>query len=162
MTNCPKRKNGFGLVEIIVGSALISATLFALLGVAANATRLSRETARVTQASFLAEEGVEAAKTIRDQGWSSNIAPLATGVTHYLEFATTTWRATTTPEVINDIFYRSFTLAAVNRNASDDIAVSGTNDPDTLKVTVTVWWIGGRRATTTEEVTTYITNFFND
>ena len=31
MTNCPKRKNGFGLVEIIVGSALISATLFALL-----------------------------------------------------------------------------------------------------------------------------------
>lgn len=162
MTDRFKRENGFGLVEIIVGSALISATLFALLGVAANAVRLSRETARLTQASFLVEEGIEAVKTIRDRGWTQNIMPLTTGSTYYISFATTTWQTTTTPEIVNDIFHRSFTLDAVDRSSSDDIASSGTNDPNTRKVSVTVWWIGGRQTTTTEEAATYITNFFND
>lgn len=153
---------GYGLIEIIVGAALMSVVLFALLGVTHNAVRLSRESLREVQASLLLEEGAEAVRLLRDRSWINEIASLAPGTEYFLEFDSATWQSTTTEEIIDGLFQRSFNVENVNRDINDDIVSSGTFDPDTRKVNLLVSWPNLRGTTTRQEVSTYLTNFFSE
>lgn len=155
-------KRGFGIAEVIVAAALISASIYGLLSVSQNFLRLSRETSHSVKASYLLEEGVEAIRSIRDRGWTANITPLLTDTTYYLHWDGEIWEATTTPELIDDFFTRVFVVDNVYRDANDDIAETGTLDPDTKKFTVSVSWPTQSGATTARSVSTYYTNFFND
>ena len=157
-------QGGFGLVEVLVGSSIIAAVLISLLGVAGNFIRVSHATVRTTQGVYLLEEGVEASRLIRDGGWTANIVPLSVGATYRFAWdtSTDTWVPTTTIHYIDGMFDRTFTLSDVYRNADDDIAGSGTLDPNTRLVTVTVSWRGPSEATTSKSISTYITNFFLD
>lgn len=115
--------------------------------------------ARASQALALAQEGLEATRSVRDQSWADNIAPLSNGTTYY---ATTTggeWQLTTTnPGVIDGIFTRTIVLAAVGRDASDNITGSGTTDPNTRRASSTVTWTERNKGrTVTLEM--YLTNF---
>ena len=63
---------------------------------------------------------------------------------------------------VDNIFERIFTIENVGRDANDDIIGSGgINDPDTKKIVVSVSW-RGRNGTTTESMSTYITNLFSN
>lgn len=110
------------------------------------------------QTAYLLEEGVEATRLLRDKGWSTNIAPLSTTTTYYFAFTGGTWATTTTPQYVDGRFLRSMAIRDVQRNAStDDITSSGTYDPYTKLVTVTVSY-RGREATTTRTLSTYISD----
>ncbi|MEK7647294.1 MAG: hypothetical protein AAB378_02900 [Patescibacteria group bacterium] len=152
---------GFGLAEIVVGAAIISVSLFGLVAASQLALRVADENTKRVQASFLLEEGVEAVRVLRDGGWNVYMAPLSVGSAHYLEFSGSFWRATTTNIFVDGKFERSFTVNNVYRNVNDDIAGAGTLDPDTKKVTVTVAW-RARTGTTTESISTYFTDLFNN
>lgn len=154
---------GFMLVEIIIASAMITMVLLSVELYYKKVLDVSEDTTRHIQSGFLLEEGIEAIKQMRDQSWSGKIATLGTTTTYQLSWSGTVWRATTTSQRIENIFIRTFTIADVRRDASDNIAPSGTYDPGTKKVSMSVAWRRkGGNATTTESAETYIANLFTN
>ena len=126
------------------------------------ALEVSQETTHHIQAGFLLEEGIEAVKSLRDDGWTSNIIPLNAGTAYYLTWNGSKWAATTTSAQIENTFWRTATFSTVSRDGNDDIVASGgVNDPGTRKVRIDVTW-DKKTASTTESIETYITNLFNN
>ena len=156
------RQRGIGLVEVLVGVSIISASLVGLIGAFNLYVRAGLSNTEKLQALFLAEEGLEAVRFLRDSSFGGNIVPLSTATDQYLYFEMGTWSlspvATTT-----DIFTRTIVLDDVYRRTSDNdiVSVSSSDpkvlDPDARKVTVIVSW--GRGTTT---IITYITDLFDN
>jgi Tfp pilus assembly protein PilV len=150
--------NGFSVVEIVVAVALLllivsslyTANIFYLKTILSNVNKV--------KASFLAEEGVEAVKLIRDQSWA-NISGLTVGNSYYLYWNGSMWQATTTNTYVQEVFERKFVISNVNRDSNSDIVTSGGSvDAGTKKVAVSVSWLAGT-STSTKSISTYITNF---
>lgn len=154
-----KEQNGFGIAEIVAAVAIIALSIFGLLSVAGVSLKTLRNNTANIQAAFLLEEGMEAAKTLRDSGWDGNVAPLSAGINYYFEFNGVTWKATTTNTFIDGTFERKFAVDNVNRDGNDDIAPVGTFDPNTKKITVSVSWLTPN-GTTTRSISSYITKLF--
>jgi len=160
-------KKGFGLIEIIIASAIISASLVALAGVSQLAFRVILENTREKRAGFLAEENLEVVRILRDLSWSSNVAPRASEVTYYPVFdsALSTWSLSSTPPgLIDGMFLQTLVFGDVYRRNSDDDIVASTSpdsktlDLDTKLVTSRVLWEEGKEV----ELITYITNMFDN
>ena len=158
-----KRYNsGFGVVEILVAAVIVSIVLVGLHSAAAQSLRLIQQSTQRTQASFLLEETMEVLRAERDASWSASIGTLTSGTDYYLSFSGGTWNITTINVLIDNLFERKFVLENVNRDAStDDIAVSGTPDPDTKQITATVSW-DTPSGTITQSISMYITDMFNN
>ncbi len=154
---------GFGLIEAVVGTALITMFLFGIAEVGKIASRVIDGASLRLQAAFILEEGVEAVKGRRDSGWAANIALLTLDSDYWLAFSAGQWTLALTPQpFIDQRFDRRVRISAARRNSSDDIVDSGgTIDSDTKKITVSVAW-SDRGATTTAAISTYITNLFNN
>jgi Tfp pilus assembly protein PilV len=153
---------GFSIVEAIVASALCLGVLLGIAG-AFSATLQSafNNTPRV-QASFLEEEGLEAVRVLRDNGWAANIAAKSTATNLYLTFTGGTWQWTATNTFVDSTFERKVVLDSVNRDGSQNIVSSGGSVDNAIrKVTVTVSWRQGN-ATTSKSLVTYLTNIFNN
>lgn len=152
-------KRGFGLIEIVIGSAVLSTALLSISAYYQQAIRVSRSTATTVQASYLLEEGVEVARIFRDMGWSNISAP-PDGTSYYLTFNGTKWATSTTNTYVDGIFERTMRFDNVNREmGTEDIVPLGTQDPNTRKVTVAVsFW--NLTATTTRAIEVYLTNIF--
>lgn len=155
--------SGFGLVEAVVGAAIIASTLLGVVAAAQLAFRATKEANLKLRALFLAEEGLEAARILRDASFSKNISPLVLGTDYYLNFSGGNWQLTTTaPPLTDDVFDRRIRLAAVSRSSSDDIVVSGgTLDPNTKEVTVSLNWTN-RGQSANIAFSTYLANLFNN
>jgi len=161
-THFKTRMAGMGLIEIIFAVSVVSTVLLALMGAYNSYLNNSVRLTQKIQASFLAEEGVEAVRSMRDVSWNGSFGLLNTGTTYYLSFNGTNWNATTTPTYIDNLFLRSFSISSVNRDGNDDITTgAGTLDQNTKKVTVNVAW-NSRGATSTQSISTYFTNLFSD
>lgn len=154
-------KSGFGLLEIIVGIALISISVFGITSASAVSLRAMDDALNNVKASFLLEEGVEAVKMLRDTSWSLNIVPLVSGNSNYLNFNGLNWQTTSLNTFIDDRFERKFVLENVLRDVNYDIAELGALDANTKKFTVSVSW-QEREGTTTKQISGYITNIFNN
>ena len=155
---------GFGILEIVIAVSIISATIFSLSFVFIVASKLETISLDKIRANFIAEEGLEAMRFLRDQSWAANLGALLDGPTYYLSFATTTsvWSVGTNGSEIDKLFLRKVTLENVYRNGSDDIISSGgTVDPDTKKINVSVEWLE-RGATTSISASAYLSNIFNN
>lgn len=154
-------KKGFGLVEAMVGVVIISLFFGALTSVGHLSNRLARENTYTTQAAFLLEEGMEAVRLMRDRSWAGEIASLTPEQNYYFVFTGGSWHSSSNNIFIDNFFERKFTLANVYRDGSDDIAPSGTLDPNTKKIVVTVsWW--DKTATTSRTLSAYIANLFDN
>lgn len=115
------------------------------------------------RAAFLAEEGLEAVRILRDTSFTANIAPLNLAQDYYLTFTAGAWQLGATPApLVDNIFDRRVVLSAVYRDSSDAITTTGgTLDPNTKKITVQVSWSHrGRQAT--NAISTYLTNLFSN
>ena len=155
-------QKGSGLVEILVAVFIFSI----ILGVLINASSSYFSGAGVnllsTKAAYLAEEGIEAAKTIRDSNWN-NISALLDNTNYYLYFDTASstnniWKATTTASIIDNNFIRTFKVNSVYRDANGRIISSGGSlSTTTEKLTVSVSWVSNN-STTTKSLSTYIAN----
>ena len=152
---------GIGLIEAVAGVSIISIFIFSLMLALQLSQKIVSESVRNIQVSFLLEEGVDAVKILRDTGWGSGIGSLAAGTDYYFSYNGTTWISTNSNVYIDGIFERKFVLNNVYRNASDDIAASGTLDGGTKKATVSVSW-RGRTGTTTKSAPFYLTDLFSN
>lgn len=151
---------GFGLVEIVVGTAVLAASIFGISLYYGKALEVSARTGNLIRGSFLLEESLEVVKHLRDGGWS-NIQDLSAGTSYYLTWNGTTWTTSTTNVFVDGFFERRFTVEDVYRDGNDDIISSGgTLDVGTRKVTATVAW-REKSGTTTRSVATYLTDVFN-
>lgn len=155
MTNFKNKKSGFGLVEIVVITAVVTITLFAFLQTGIVSIKLLRQEKENLEATLLAQEALEAVRSIRDESWANNISTLASGAKYYPVVENGKWKLTTTSSgLINGKYARYVIFADVYRDSEDKIALTGTLDAGTKKVMA--------YATTTAKVTqltAYLTNF---
>lgn len=156
-----QKKRGFGLVEMLVGATVLSTSLLGISSFFQKTLEVSSLTQSAIQGDYLLEEGVEAVKLLRDAGYANNIAKLSTITPTYLTWNGTSWATSSVNVLIDGRFERKITTAEVMRNASEDISETGTLDPQTRLVTVSVAW-NVKGATTTKVIQTYITNIFNN
>jgi type II secretory pathway pseudopilin PulG len=156
--------HGFGLVEAIIAISIIVSALAGAVSAHRRFVTVTLQNTSQVKAHYLAEEGLEIARYLRDQGWAGTFAALTNGVSYHLVFATTTgmWQATTTSQIIDGVFERTLTLEPVYRRTSDDDIVASTSpdikaiDPDIRTVTVRVSASG----TPDLVLSTYLANLF--
>lgn len=154
-----KKIKGIGLIEVVVGVSILSLSLLAISSFYQKSLNISSKTAKLTQASFLLEEGLEIARFLRDEDWQ-NISNLTTGVDYYVVFNGSKWATTTTVTFIDGVFERKLNISNVSRDSNDVIVSSGgTVDSNIKKITSSVSWRDGN-ATTTRTLSTYLTNLF--
>ena len=155
-------KKGSGLVEILIAVFIFSIILGSLITASSTYFSGAGDNLISTKGAYLAEEGIEAVKTIRDSSWN-NISSLSDNTNYYLYFDTSSstnniWKATTTASSIDSTFIRTFKVNAVYRDSNGRIISSGgTLDLNTEKVTVSISW-KSKNSTTTKTLSTYITN----
>lgn len=152
---------GISLVEVIVGTAIFLVALTGLITAYNVFVRAGMTTLGTIQATYLLEEGVEAMSIMRDYSWNSNIKDLAPDTNYYLSWTGGRWVSTTTVSKIDNLYSRYITIARVNRDSNDNIAVSGTDDHNTRELTVYVSWPNGA-TTTALSISSYFTNLFNN
>lgn len=156
-----KNNQGFLLVEALIGASIVAVVVVAVLLSFSSGLRLSSRNGLATRAQFLVEEGIEAARIMRDKGWTGNFGALTNETAYHLVFSNNTWATTTSNALIDSRFDRTITVSSVYRDSNNDIASSGTVDSNTKKVTIAVSWRNGS-ATTTKSLQAYLTNIFND
>ncbi len=148
-------ERGFGLVEIVIVTAIVTIVFFGFLQAGITSVKLLRNERESLEATLFAQESMEAVRSVRDESWTTNIAPLTNGVYYYPVVENSKWKLTAvSPGLINGKYNRYVFLGQVFRDAQDKISSSGSLDINTRKVTA--------RATTTAktiELVTYITNF---
>lgn len=161
---------GIGSLEILIGAAIIVTGILALIVAFNSFFSFALANDKNVQSAYLAEEGLEVMTFLRDGSYSKNIAPLSTSIPYYLVWNNATswnggvssWEITTTPQYVDGVFLRQINISNVYRGESGNIVASdGTLDPNTRLVTVTLQYFQGH-ATTTETMSTYLTNFYNN
>ena len=154
---------GISVVEIIIGASIIAATFVITIGVYSSLLRLSGEALPRIQSAMIADEGVQALRSLRDASFGSNIAGLTLDTPYYLAWsqASSSFFATTTPTLIDDTFYRTFTLSNMYRDGAQNIVPSGTLDAGGRLATINVSF-QKRNGTSTQVLQTYILNTFNN
>lgn len=150
-----KYDSGFGLVEIVVITAVVTAAFASFLEAGILAARLMRTEKENLEATLLAQESMEAARSLRDESWNNNIAALSNSVSYYPVLENSKWKlATVSPGPINNKYTRYVVFNDVYRDAQDRITPSGTLDSGTKKLTARVAW-GSKQ----KELVTYLTDF---
>lgn len=155
---------GFGLIEIVVVTAVVTVALFSFSQAGVLALRLLRNEKENFEATLLVQESLEAVRSVRDESWTNNINPLLNSTSYYPIVVNNKWSFVATPlGFINGKYLRYVRFDQVFRDGSDRIAPSGTLDPNTRRVSARVEWRKNittpAAATTTTELVTYITNF---
>jgi Tfp pilus assembly protein PilV len=150
-------RKGSTLIEVVVASSILSVVCLTFLGVFSVLSHFHQKNMYSIKGGLLSEEGVEALRLMKSEDWNV-LASVPAGEARYFALGTSTWSATSTPEIVDGAFYRTFRIYAVSRDESDDIVASGgTVDPNTLLVESSVSW-NWRGATTTTAYKAYFTN----
>jgi len=154
---------GTGLIEIVIGTAIITVVLAFCFAAVNGFFLIGKKTSDRIAATYLAEEGVEAVRFIRDSGWAT-IAGLSVDTPHYLAISPAIISIGSTPEALPD-FERTVTFRDVYRaNASDDIVASTSPagksvDPNTKLVEVSVY---APRSDVRVTLAAYLTNLWQE
>lgn len=131
---------GLSSIEIVLGVSLAALILIFVTYAVVRFVNTGRDVSDRAQALYLAEEGLELIRFVRDEDWS-NIGSLTGNTSYYLDIDPTSISITGAPETI-DYFERRFWVSNVYRNADDDIVPSTTPgsvaDPESRYVTVEV------------------------
>lgn len=152
-------KAGFGIIEIIVAMGI-----FVILAVSGAVTVVgSFSTNRLgdeeTQANIYAQEGIEAVRSIKNQGWSDPFLATDCSSGCGVDASGGNWIFSGSSDTI-DGFTRVVTVNQAQRNGSNDIVMSGgTADSDTYQVESTVTWNFTPTRSNTVSLVTYLTNF---
>lgn len=130
-----KNQNGISIAEVLIAIGLFSLTAAGIILLVTDAYDLSRFSAERNVGQALADEGMEAAESIRARAWNE-----LTYGTHGLDESLGYWAFSGTEDDL-DPYTRTTTVSEVYRDAGGDIVeVGGSLDPQTKKVTVSVTW----------------------
>lgn len=149
-------KQGFSLVEVVVSAAIMLVCVLALLTIHNLYLKNALDNTYSAKAAYLAEEGLEAMRYLRDDSWSGNISSLSDNFPYGVSLVGGVWKTGSTTAV--DVFDRTITLGPVYRDVSGDIVSAGGSLASTTRlVTSSVSW-SNRGATSTITLSTYLTN----
>ena len=135
-----QQQNGITIIEILIGTSILTLVLAFISYTLLLFLDTSDLALEQTQALYLAEEGQELMRYLRDENWQT-IADLTEGSAYYFDIATSTISLSSTPEVIDGTFTRAIVVDELRRDGDDDFVESGgTIDNGGRVVTVTVSW----------------------
>ncbi len=155
-----KKKNGFGLIEILLVVGVGMATFLGIEQYLSLSLRAAIGDSYQTEALYRAKANLEQARAVRDEDWAL-ISSLILG--NQYNFAA---NGATPEKWIAQMGTRGegrytvwFTISQVQRDANSDIVViGGTIDPNTLKINSNVSW-SENGATKLINVSEYLVNF---
>jgi hypothetical protein len=145
----------------VIATAIIAVAFVGIIGFFVFAQGATLRGVRNAEATSLAEEAMEAVRKLRDESWTTNIVSKAAGTTYYPNISSNKWVLQTTNPLPTSFYTTTIVFSNVNRDASSNIATSGSNDANTRKVVVTVTWRESG-VDKTVPLTAYITNFLNN
>ena len=146
--NMPNNQ-GFSLVEIVLASGVLALLSLIFLGILTYGQQSTIRAGQRDKAIFLAQEGLEAARSIRDQSFN-NLMVGDFGLT-----ANSQWSLSAQPEVI-DIFTRTISIVDINSQTKKvtskvEWKQPGTNTIDVAFSTLfTDWRTASSTGTSTE------------
>ena len=148
---------------MIVGLAIIALVLMLSTNAVGQFYAVSRKNADRVAAAYLAEEGVESLRFLRDESWLA-LAAIPTDTPRYLDISPTSVSITTAPETVSGFERTVIIRDAYRASATDDLvastsSVSSVADPGTRLVEVSV------RAPATDVSVTlgaYLTNLWGE
>jgi len=144
LSNRKSEKGGL-LVEIVVVVGIIVGSLAAILGLATAFLVTSQIVEQTSEATALAQEGLEIVRNVRDGTvWTAvdGLGQVAFAPSLYHPEQSgipPKWILVSGSETIGE-FTRQIQFEEVSRDGNDDIAAIGTVDPDTVNAVVTVSW----------------------
>jgi len=150
-----KRTQGQSVIEVIVAVSIFAivagSSVIAILG-SLSSIRLAEEE---SQAAFIASEGLEATKSIRNQAWANLI-----NGTYGLSLGSI-WTFSGASDIDpSGKFTRTVDIASVTRDGNGTIVTSGgTVDTETKKITSTVSWNFTPTRQNSVIMTMYLTNW---
>ncbi len=130
---------GFSLIEVLLTISIFSMFMVALIGVLSIGEESSSLAGKRIQAVYLAEEGLEALRNIRDE----NFINLVNGSYGLVKIGNQ-WNFSALPDV-TDIFTRTINISTVNANIK--------------LVTSTITWQQNLQRNGSVILTTYLTNW---
>jgi len=158
---------GQSLMEIII-SLTIGVILMAAAAAAIIPTlRNNSESQNVQTANSLAQEYLDNIQNLAESNWLNIYNPPALkgpNSQFYLRMSETTYQifsGASSTIIQNLTFTRHFSIENVNRDGNGNIAASGSDDPSTQKITVTVSWPTNRLISRTEYLTRSKNKVFN-
>jgi len=149
-------ESGFSVIEVLLAAALFiifSSGIIAIVLQGFDANRLGNEE---TIANEYASEGIEAAKSIKNQAYTNIVDTAGTGV---IRNGSSVWAFSGANNTFGK-YTRVITVTDVLRDASGNIVASGGSfDPNTKKVTSTVSWSVSPTRNDSVVLTSYLTNW---
>lgn len=147
---------GFSVIEVLLAAALFAIFSTGIIGVVLqgfDANRLGSEQAIANQ---YASEGIEAARSIKNQSYATLVNSAGSGIARN---GLGVWAFSGANNVLSK-YARVLTVADVQRDAGGNIVSSGgTIDPNTKKVVSTVSWNVSPTRNNSVDLTTYLTNW---
>jgi Tfp pilus assembly protein PilV len=155
--SCFLKKDGQSLMEVIIAVAVFGLIVASVTSMVVGGNVSTRQGGQQTEALALAQEGIEAVRSIRDRAWNEekyNQSGVATSSGAWF------FSGEGTQEIIGD-YTRTIVFGAICRDGSDNIvACPGTyTDPHSKKVTVTVSWQTINGVTDSVQKIAYLTNW---
>lgn len=126
------------MVEIVVAASIFLVAIVAFVISFDTLRSLGNHTEERTMAALLLEEGNEAVLLLRDFGWDDNIATRAIGTTYHLYWDGDSYELSVTAAVIGGQYYRTVVFSPAYRDGSGFLADSGTEDPNSRRVQITI------------------------
>ncbi|MEI8067324.1 MAG: prepilin-type N-terminal cleavage/methylation domain-containing protein [Candidatus Shapirobacteria bacterium] len=128
------KKNAFSLVEVILAIAIFAIITGGGIVGLIPALNQNRQSGEITIANRLAEEGLEAVRSIRSRDFN-----LITSGAKGVGTSSNLWTFNGTSDT-TDKYTRQITINPAYRDGSGNLALSGTLDPDTWLVKSTINW----------------------
>ncbi len=153
------RTQGVTIVEVIIGISIFALVAIFVMQTLAVYFANANVTQQKVRAVYLAEEGQEVMRYLRDSDWNT-FSDLAFDTIYYLDVATTTLATTSVPQIIDNTYTRSVVLHQAYRNSDDDLVASTTAgasvDSGSRIVITNVEWAGN-----TVSLEALLANIFN-
>ncbi len=143
MKNQSKQSLGQSLVELIIAMGIIVLVIGSVAFLVIDSYVSGRLSKEITHANFLAEEGMEAIRSIRDNSWDD----LNNG-TYGIIVSGGTWQFQTDPDVTDNKFTRTIIIEELNPI-----------DPDRKKIISQVDWKFIENRQQQIQLITYLTNW---
>lgn len=149
-------QRGFSVIEVILAAALfvvLSAGAVTVVLQALDANRLGEEQ---TVANQYAAEGIEAARSIKNQAFANLVNSAGTGIVR----SGSVWAFSGSNNVLSSKYTRVLTVSDVQRDGSGNIVASGgTLDSLTKKIISTVSWNFTPTRSNSVVLTSYLSNW---
>lgn len=161
-----ERERGQSLVELLVGVAIVTIIISSIVGAVVLVLRSNLQSTTSRTAAALGGEIINGVRSVAEGRWSNlySVSPKGPSTTYRVTASGTALAIVSGSEdiVVNNLTYtRFFSVENVNRDSAQNIAASGTEDPSTQKITVTVrWQVSGDTAKL--QTTEYLTRFRNE